>query len=172
MVIPHDEQEERKKQRQATPLNQKRTNANEVTVNILSQRGWHCHSRCPPKGTVSTPTEKTSSSLWDNGSPLSKGGLGKTLVLPSSTKKTKAAMFNSLAAKESSKRPPPAVPPSVASSNDSQSKSEFNWLPSHVKVASVVGKCLPHRNCQVALSGSLQTGKAYPKPNPQGTGET
>ena len=51
MVIPEDGQEGRKKRRKENPNSRRHSNANDVTVNMLSRQGRHRHQRGPPMET-------------------------------------------------------------------------------------------------------------------------
>ena len=143
MVIPEDGQEGRKKRRKENPNSRRHSNANDVTVNMLSRQGRHRHQRGPP---METPRDIQYSEA-DVSAPID--ALPPQHVATVISKRTK--MKESKAASTVSESVEPQIARKSIDPNILRAKLEFQYLPSHAKVASVVAKCLPHRDAIVFL---------------------
>ena len=140
MVIPEKEQQERKKRRDEYPNNRRRSNPNDVTANILSKQGRHRHTRGPP---TKSPRKMNNSEDDNTDDHTEKKRPHKKKAKVSST-------------------PKPEETPETTETEKAPVKREFQTRASHTKVAGLIAKCLPHRDCQVFLKHfeTLKPGQA------------
>ena len=166
MVIPEEEQQARKKRRQANPEGLRRSNANDVTVNMLSKQGRHRYNRGPPhlpstretqhsEGEISSDEEVTSVSCKKRRSKKKTKVSSNTEAVNANTKgkhskrKKRADVLPTIASVAATVAPTEEIEP--IDPEVLRAKLEYQYQPSHIKVASVIAKCLPHRDAQTFL---------------------
>ena len=130
MVIPEKEQQARKKRRDDNPNSRRRSNPNDVTANMLSKQGRHRHTRGPP---TKIPRKINNSEEDNTDDHTEKKRPSKKKARVSSTTE-------------------PEKTPEMTETEKAPIKREFQQRTSHTKVASLIAKCLPQRDCQVFLA--------------------
>ena len=179
MVVSNG-QKTRKERMRVAPV-RRRTNPNEVTYNILAMRGRHRYTRGTPgefSGTTrpQQPKRATSKRQHTRGTPGEFSGTTQPQQPKRATSKRQLLSHqdppDSLPAAKDILHPVKAETPKVLlqqsiknhggmtltmNNNDSRGAIEYNCLPSHSKVASVVAKCLAHNEGEIFTEHFLKS---------------